>query len=596
MQVAVPPARAKRAPVGMNPALMTAWARDLITREALVRGTAVLVWEPTLNTPAVSGERTATGVTTPVAVVVADGGGAHGTKRKRAHDAGSADIPEGRINFRNWECIVKRLSEKCPKLTHKTSKEEWKRALASAKQPAFAKVTMVNADGTPRTSTIGAFLSGNTKNLTKSERASIDLARSIKGDTSCNMREDDAIEGLRMMVAQHGMTLQNMDALGEEHTSSDAFFALEGDLFVGVQVTRINPVNFSGCATINKSSLDFENMLGLGFAFVAAIYSEGIFCGAYLWLPCDEAVIADFEPPFTDIKPSPFSKYKPRKGSLVECMKPFLYMWRKTRTSVDETIKEAFIKRLLTFVRNETTTKYTFEDLAVHLQADKMKERLYTKQLISLIDDPVVYKRVTLKKGDGLLIWKDDGFEVLGENKLACRHRNQFHINFRMSGREPWDLNEVDFMCLVVTVSDDVNKIDKTTKLSTYKFFILIPTRTVDGMPNIRFDDPLALAFTFYFDRKTLKLRTNGFLKDEKSVVVLVAGEGSNGRRFDAAAQVEVRAWAARKHVDMEPIVKRWYAERRDKEQAVLVKSNKRKRDLLEAKLRASANCSRQTV
>jgi hypothetical protein len=172
--------------------------------------------------------------------------------------------------------------------------------------------------------------------------------------------------------------------------------------------------------------------------------------------------------------------------------------------------------------------------------------------------------------------------------KLASRDGNQFHINFRMSGREPWNLNEVHFMCLVVTVSDDVTKIDMTTKTETYGFFILIPTRTVDGMPNIRFDDPLATNFTFYFDRKTLKLRTNGFLKDEQSVVVLVAGEGSNGRRFDAAAQAEVRAWAARKHVNMDPIVKRWYAERRDTEQAALVKTRKRERDLLQAKLRAN--------
>jgi hypothetical protein len=269
-------------------------------------------------------------------------------------------------------------------------------------------------------------------------------------------------------------------------------------------------------------------------------------------------------------------------------MKPFLYMWRKSRTSVDDAIiKEAFIKRLLTFVRNETTTKYTFEALAVQLQADKLKERMYTKQLISLIDDPVVYKRVTLKKGDGLFIWKTDGFESLGENKLASRDGNQFLINFRKSGHEPWDLNEVDFMCLVVTVSDDVTEIDKTTNLDTYGFFILIPTRTVDGMPNIRFDDPLAKFFTFYFDRETLKLRTNNFLKDDQSVVVLVAGEGTNGRRFDAAAQAEVRAWAARKPVDMDPIVKRWYAERRDTEQAAQVKTRKRTRDLLEAKLRA---------
>jgi hypothetical protein len=88
MQVAMPPVRPKRTPVGMHPALMTAWARDLIKREALVRGAAVLLWEPSLNTPAVSEERIVVGVTTPVAVVAAAAGGGHGTKRKR--DAGSA--------------------------------------------------------------------------------------------------------------------------------------------------------------------------------------------------------------------------------------------------------------------------------------------------------------------------------------------------------------------------------------------------------------------------------------------------------------------------------------------------------------------------
>jgi hypothetical protein len=377
-----------------------------------------------------------------------------------------------------------------------------------------------------------------------------------------------------------------MDALGEEHTAADAFFAVDGDLCVGMQITRVNYTNFSGTMTIHKSSLDFLKMLRLGFAFVAAIYSERIFCGAYLWLPCDEAVFSDFKP-FPIIQPSPFSKFKPRNGSRAERMKPFMNMWQTSPTNVDETIKEALMTRLLTFVRDDTTKRYTFEELASQLPADKLKERLYTKQLISLIDDPVVYKRVTNKKGDGLFICKNDGFESLGENKLAHRNFNQFRVVFRTRGHEPWDLNDVDFMCLVVTISDDVTEIDKTTKTETYGFFILIPTRTVDGTPNIRSDDPLATNLNFYFDRKTLKLHTNNVLKDEKSVVVLVAGKGSNERRFDAAAQAEVRAWAARKPVDMEPIVKRWYADRRDTEQAAKVKTNKRTRDLGEADLRA---------
>jgi hypothetical protein len=85
MQGAVPLARPKRTPSGdtMHPALRASWEQaQKKGRETLLRGTPVLVWARP-NTPDVEEQRIVVCVATPVAVVAADGGGGHGTKRKR---------------------------------------------------------------------------------------------------------------------------------------------------------------------------------------------------------------------------------------------------------------------------------------------------------------------------------------------------------------------------------------------------------------------------------------------------------------------------------------------------------------------------------
>ena len=77
-------------------------------------------------------------------------------------------------------------------------------------------------------------------------------------------------------------------------------------------------------------------------------------------------------------------------------------------------------------------------------------------------------------------------------------------------------------------------------------------------------DDPLATTFRFKFNRDTLEF-SHHTVRDTRALV-LVTGQG--GRRFDEAAQETVAGWVQRPHVDMKPIMDRWYAERRDKEHA----------------------------
>jgi hypothetical protein len=84
MQGAVPPARPKRTPVGMHPALRASWEQS---QKKKLRRTPVPAWVRP-NTPDVEEQRIIVGATTPVAVVAAAAGGGRGTKRKR--DAGSA--------------------------------------------------------------------------------------------------------------------------------------------------------------------------------------------------------------------------------------------------------------------------------------------------------------------------------------------------------------------------------------------------------------------------------------------------------------------------------------------------------------------------
>jgi hypothetical protein len=85
MQGAVPPARPKRTPVGMHPALRASWEQ---ARKRVLTGTPVPAWAPP-DTPDVEEQRIIVVATRtmPVAVVAADAGGGRGTKRKRASEA-----------------------------------------------------------------------------------------------------------------------------------------------------------------------------------------------------------------------------------------------------------------------------------------------------------------------------------------------------------------------------------------------------------------------------------------------------------------------------------------------------------------------------
>ena len=140
----------------------------------------------------------------------------------------------------------------------------------------------------------------------------------------------------------------------------------------------------------------------------------------------------------------------------------------------------------------------------------------------------------------------------------------------------PIDVNNVPVFVMVVTATSEPSEHAKTTDQETYKFFILIPTRTEDGTVNIRYDDQFARKLTFRFDRDTLEFSTNGQVKDS---CALVLQSGLGGRRFDAAAAAVVRGWMRRKEVDMEVINKLWTETVRDGEQAKVSAKLKQKRE-----------------
>jgi hypothetical protein len=244
-------------------------------------------------------------------------------------------------------------------------------------------------------------------------------------------------------------------------------------------------------------------------------------------------------------------------------MQPYLFLWQPTSDVVHEDVKLGFVSKLVAFAHEPGSKRYTVEQLASQLFGSKLKEKMYLENFQTLLDDTVTYQRVVLRKGDATLALPG-GIEAMVEFKMAgCEHR-QFKVEFRKSKCVPWNLNEVSVLAIAVTAAENLTEEEKTTRPEFYKYYILLPTRTPDGGPNIRYDNPLATTFRFKFNRGTLEF-SHHTVRDPHALV-LVAGEG--GRRFDAAAQETVAGWVQRPRVDMKTIVDRWYTERRDKEHA----------------------------
>jgi len=94
----------------------------------------------------------------------------------------------------------------------------------------------------------------------------------------------------------------------------------------------------------------------------------------------------------------------------------------------------------------------------------------------------------------------------------------------------------------------------------------------VDGEPNIRFDDPLAKDFLFYFDRETLEFQKPEMLKDSAYMVV------DARKPIPEGFQATLLEWEARKPADMQALITLYNETLRDKEQAAKRKANARKR------------------
>jgi hypothetical protein len=122
-------------------------------------------------------------------------------------------------------------------------------------------------------------------------------------------------------------------------------------------------------------------------------------------------------------------------------------------------------------------------------------------------------------------------------------------------------LNEVGFFVFVVTSEDGLSEDEMTTNPGVYKYFILVPTRTPDGEINIRYDDPFAQNFFFYFNRETRVMTKPGMLKVPDHIV-LVAGEP-----LPENLKERLTEWDARKKVDMVALNTRYDETLRDKEQ-----------------------------
>ena len=469
------------------------------------------------------------------------------------------------VDYEDFESITHELAILVPNLTLRTTKAEWIAAREQARQASFTMVTMVNADGKEFNSQIGHFISGHTKGLTVAEIEAKNKARSIKGDIGFQERETSFIEDIAVLVRPK-LELTNLAKVAE-HGSSDAYFTNTKGELVGLQATRLNFPGYKGQQTMNKSKAEILEMIkGRGFPFACGLYGDGTLCGAYLLRPEDAANFEKIRE-FPMFQPSPFKKNRDRYGSDSAAMAPYLYMWKKsTDAEVDTEIRDAFVEKIVACVEAEETRKRTIDEFAGMLSSSKLKESMYLKQIFTIFKGNV--RREVNVKGDITMFVMTSR----GEVKLSHTNGNQFEATLRKSGHLPTDLNAVSYFVFVVTSMDGLTEEEMTTNPDVYRFFILVPTRTVDGEPNIRFDNPFAKHFLFYFDRETLEFQKPEMLKDSAYMVI------DARKPIPEGFQATLLEWEARKPADMQALITLYNETLRDKEQAARRKARAQKR------------------
>ncbi len=498
-----------------------------------------------------------------------------------ADSSASASVPLRApvlLNYRSFDDIKRFFIVNLPLLTLVSTEEDWLEELHMVKGPTNAMITVTNRDGNSKKARCYDFINGICQHLTVAEKNAKYLTRSIKGDTRYIDRENALLDCLDAMMP-HPLSIVKLGTVAESG-SGDAYFKMSNDdmgPYVGIQATCMNYSNFRGRMTMHKSPSDLKKMIiELGFVFLCGIYSENILCGCYVLTPDDSEFVQALSfvtaPGF-----SVFQKRANRTGSIAEGFAPYLYLWQKSASSiVNTTIKDAFSQKITNFL-SKAQKKHSIKEFSKMLTPGKLKEAMYLEQYKENFFPDL--KRLLHQRGDVSLTLTPTLESVL-EFKLAHKIKGsiQYSVNFRNNGTEPMDLNLVSVYTIVLRTTDDVSEADATTMNEVYKYFIHLPTRTLDGNPNVRHDEPLATSFLFYFDRDSRVLRSK-FLKDDSDYLVLVAGEP-----VTESARRKLVEFTNRPAVgDMDAIVKRFYAEKRDHEQEMktvrMRNKRKRKRD-----------------
>ena len=412
-------------------------------------------------------------------------------------------MPSQNPIYQNYQLLKATLLENLPNLTLITSEEAFNELLNHrVVPPSKIRITMENKDRKRHTATAADFVKGHNKILTEEEMEKMRTLLVEKGHQT-RARERDAIKELGDFFLSQHLNFANLTQVIENGKADGCIGSAGSTSSVGCQVTYADASGTSNrSCSVAKSKNDIvEKVVNMGFLFTAMLYEGNKWRGVISLSPNNSDLIEslpDFDTLNINLGKNGIQRIEHfQKGSVANTLvtNNCMFIWTEGNRQLKQ---EAWMRAVQHFLDNPDNKKYTFEEFESMVCSTHAVEKQSIEEFANLRGITGVKRMVAGAFGDINFV-VNNVLNFQAEMKVALQTTTTSLIpSFVCSCyRDRHDLAKCANSVSVFIVA--IPAVGVTVADKRYGHFLLFPTRTGAGAPNLRPDHEAGYHEHLYF-------------------------------------------------------------------------------------------------
>ena len=404
--------------------------------------------------------------------------------------------------YQNYQLLKATLRENVPNLTLITSEEAFNELLNHrVVPPSKIRITMENMDRKRHTATAADFVKGHNKILTEEEMEKMRTLLVEKGHQA-RARECDAIKELGDFFLSQHLNFADLTQVIENGKADGCIGSAGSTSSVGCQVTYADASGSSkrSCSVAKSKNDIVEQVVNMGFLFTAMLYEGNKWRGVISLSPNNSDLIEslpDFDTLNINLGKNGIQRIEHfQKGSVANTLvtNNCLFIWTEGNRQLKQ---EAWMRAVQHFLDNPDNKKYTFEEFESMVCPTHAVEKQSIEEFANLRGITGVKRMVAGAFGDINFVVNNVNFQA--EMKVAQQQTTKSLIpSFAcFCYRGSHDLAKCANRVSVFIVA--IPAVGVTVADKRYGHFLLFPTRTGAGAPNLRPDHEAGYQEHLYF-------------------------------------------------------------------------------------------------